>query len=430
MRSHNFDNLESGFVLSKLKIKTQKKNQKSTLNLFDIVYPIEGVDPTQGTENKNETIANTRRSTLKGKDNRINNIESDLSKIKVEKNEEEDEMWGKNKNNNRNSKKVKKESVLPSGANFDKIIPEVGVIVKGEKSKEIKEGGFDYVKKYNKPSFNELSKFISESINANSNYYSSLMNSHNDVNKNNGNINNYLNNDRSKTEENNYIGYKEEFNENNPLIQNAHNIKYYSPSKNKYNNDINLNKSNVNGRNRNLIQSYDRVKKDNSQFQSIQLSQNFNNLKLTNIFDDAINNSINNTNANKYAKEVDNIDNLNYLERAVLPFKNLRYKKQNGQRKLIDIGDNTNMKEYNDQAYINKFNSQIVNNKMWGKEDDDIYKMQERLNREMKGENQNKGLFRKQRNNNNRMKDFGMQIMTEGTSKRERKVPLFGGNLK
>ena len=67
---------------------------------------------------------------------------------------------------------------------------------------------------------------------------------------------------------------------------------------------------------------------------------------------------------------------------------------------------------------------------MWGKEDDDIYKMQERLNREMKGENQNKGLFRKQRNNNNRMKDFGMQIMTEGTSRRERKVPLFGGNLK
>ena len=431
LRSHNFDNLESGFVLSKLKIKTQKKNQKSTLNLFDIVYPIEGVDPTQGNENKNESIANTRRSTLKGKDNRINNIESDLSKIKVEKNEEEDEMWGKNKNNNRNSKKVKKESVLPSGANFDKIIPEVGVIVKGEKSKEIKEGGFDYVKKYNKPSFNELSKYISESINLNSNYYSSLMNSHNDVNKSNSNINNYLNNDRSITEENNYIGYKEVFDDNNPLIQNAHNLKYYSALGEYNKNSIRLSKSNINSRRRNLIQSYDKSRKENSQAQSIQLSQNFNSVKLTNIFDDVINNSISNTNVNKYAKEVDNIDNLNYLERAVLPFKNLRYKKKNGVRQLIDIGNiNNNIKEYKDQAYINKFNSQIVNNKMWGKEDDDVYKMQERLNREMKSENQNQSLFRKQRNNNNRMKDYGMQIMTEGTNKRERKVPLFGGNLK
>ena len=427
IRSHNVDNLEGGFVFSKLRIKTQKKNQKSTINLIDIVYPIEGLDQNQINENKNESMVNTRRSTLKGKEYLSNKIESDLSKIKVEKNEE-DNIWNKNNNNNKN-KKDKKESVLPSGANFEKIIPEVGVIVTGENAREVKEGGFDYVKKYNKPSFNELSKFISESINLNSNYYSSLMNSHNDINKtNNNSINNYLNNDRSRTEENNYIGYKEEFNDNNPLIQNAHNIKYYSPSGNRYNN-ISLNKSNINDRKKNLIKSYDRPNIDNSQYNSIQLSHNLNTLKLTNIFDDGINNS-NSPNMNKYAKEVDNIENLNYLERAVLPFKNLRYKKENGVRKLIDIGnENNNIKEYKDQAYINKFNSQIVNNKMWGKEDDDIYKMQEKLNREMKSENENKSLFRKQRNNN-RMKNFGMQIMTEGTNKRERKVPLFGGNIK
>lgn len=46
----------------------------------------------------------------------------------------------------------------------------------------------------------------------------------------------------------------------------------------------------------------------------------------------------------------------------------------------------------------------------------------------MKGENQNQSNFRKQRNN--RMKNYGMQIMTEGNNKRERKVPLFGGNIK
>jgi hypothetical protein len=235
IRSHNVDNLEGGFVFSKLRIKTQKKNQKSTINLIDIVYPIEGLDQNQINENKNESMVNTRRSTLKGKEYLSNKIESDLSKIKVEKNEE-DNIWNKNNNNNKN-KKDKKESVLPSGANFEKIIPEVGVIVTGENAREVKEGGFDYVKKYNKPSFNELSKFISESINLNSNYYSSLMNSHNDINKtNNNSINNYLNNDRSRTEENNYIGYKEEFNDNNPLIQNDNKIKYNSQSGNRYKN--------------------------------------------------------------------------------------------------------------------------------------------------------------------------------------------------
>ena len=53
-----------------------------------------------------------------------------------------------------------------------------------------KEGGFEYVKKYNKPSFNELSRFISESINMNSNNLSSLMNSNSDLNANNKSINN------------------------------------------------------------------------------------------------------------------------------------------------------------------------------------------------------------------------------------------------
>lgn len=430
LRSHNVENLEGGFVFSKLRIKTEKNKKKSKLNLFDIVYPIEGVESTPINENKNESIANTRGTTLKGKEVLLNKIEVDLSKIKVEKNEE-DKIWNNNVNNNNNNNKEKKESVLPSGANFDKIIPEIGVIITGENAREVKEGGFDYVKKYNKPSFNELSKFISESINLNSRNFSSLMNSNNDLNKNNNNINNYANNERLKTEENNYIGYKEEFNDNNPLIQNAHylnnNIKYYSPNSNRYNN-LGINNSILNSRKRNLFNSYDKVKAENGQFQSIQLSKNLNTQKLTNIFDDVINN---NTSLNDYlkTKDVDNLDNLNYLEKAVLPFKNLRYKKQNGIRKLIDIGnDNNNLKQNSDQAFINRFNSQIVNNKEWGKEEDDIYKMQEKLNREMKGENQYQSIFRKQRNN--RMKNYGMQIMTEGNNKRERKVPLFGGNIK
>ena len=99
-------------------------------------------------------------------------------------------------------------------------------------------------------------------------------------------------------------------------------------------------------------------------------------------------------------------------------------------RKLIDIGNENNIEKQNaGQVFMNKFNSQIINNKEWGKDDDDITKIQEKLNREMNNGNQQQSLFRKQRKNN-RMKNFGIQIMTEGNNKRERKVPLFGGNLK
>ena len=250
--------------------------------------------------------------------------------------------------------------------------------------------------------------------------------SNNDLNKNNrDNINNYANNDRK---DENYIGYKEEFTDNNPLIQGAlylnNNAKYYSPISNRYNN-LSINNLNSNSRKRNLFKSYDRIKTENNQYQSIQLSKNFesNNQNLKNIFDEA---QVNNLN-NKYIKsiDIDNTENMNYLEKAVLPFKNLRYKKQNGIRKLIGINDENNKDKYiPGQVFMNKFNSQIIKNKEWGKDEEDVYKLQERLNKEMNNEN----IFRKQRNNN-RMKNLGMQIMTEGNKVRERKVPLFGGIL-
>lgn len=429
LRSQNYENFEDGFVMSRPKIKTEKSKKKPTLELMDVVYPINGVEQSEGNEGKDEGTSNTRRSTLKGKDkdNVINKIQSDISKIKVEKNEE-DQMWNNN-NANKYNNKEKKESVVPSGANFDKIVPEVGVVITGENMREVKEGGFDYVKKYNKPSFNELSRYISESINLNSRNFSSFANSNNDLNKNNNNINNYGNNDYIRTDENNYIGYKDEFNDSNPLIQDAHyanNLKYRTPSKDRYNRLNNLS-LNISSNRRSLLRSVDRLQTENNQFQSIQLTKNLNSQKLTNIFDDDVVNNLNNNLINSL--NVDNIENMNYLEKAVLPFKKLRYQRQNnGIRKLINLdGENNKEKQYVDQTFMNKFNSQIVKNKEWGREEEDVYKMQEKLNREMRGDN-NQSMFRRQRNN--RMKDLGLQIMTEGNKNRERKVPLFGGNYK
>ena len=308
-------------------------------------------------------------------------------------------------------------------------MPEVGVIVTGENEKEKKEGGFEYVKKYNKPSFNELSRFISESINMNSNNFSSYLNSNGDINMNNRSINN----ESLKPDDNNYIGYREEFNENNPLMQNVHkmnnNMKYLSPDLKNYK-SLNNYISNINSRKRNLMNSYDKIIIETEQYQSIQLSKNFeeNHIRLKNIFDEPLTSNL----GKNYLKsiELNNLDKMNYFEKAVLPFKKFTNKKIRKDLNQKNKEKENVQKKNSDEAYINKFNSQIINNKDWGKEEEDALKVQEKLRAEIENENNPKSSLRLPRINNHRMKNFGMHIMTEGNNIRQRKMPLFGGNLK
>ena len=269
------ETLAGDFVSSRIRVKPDQNKKKEILTLKDVIYPIPGVELNSSKNIKNENINNNKEI--------MNKIDADISKIVVEKNFE-----NKVDKNNKNNKDKEKGSILPSGYNFDKFVPEVGVVVTGEKENEKKEGGFEYVKKYNKPSFNELSRFISESIN-NSNNFSSYLNSNSDINANIKSINN----NNLKTDDSNYIGYKEEFNENNPLMQNVHkmnnNIKYFSPDLKKFN-SLNIYNSNSNIRKRNLLNSYDKLNTEIEQYQSIQLSKNFdtNNIHLKNIFDEPL----------------------------------------------------------------------------------------------------------------------------------------------
>jgi hypothetical protein len=414
------ENLVGEFISSRIKIKAEKNKKKPTMELKDIVYPIQGIDLNTIKEGKTESIAPTRRASANFKEI-VNTVDSDISKIKVEKNYE---VKVTNDNNNKKNKDKDKISILPSGYNFDKFIPEVGVIITGEDEREKKEGGFEYVKKYNKPSFNEMSRFISESINLNSNNFSSLMNSSNDLNANNKSI---------KQDENNYIGYKEEFNENNPLMQNVHrmnsNEKYSSPNLKKLH-SLKIYDSNYNLRKRNLMNSYDKINTDIAQYQSIQLSKNFeeNHLQLKNIFDEP---NINNQNKN-YLKSIDanNLQKMNYYEKAVLPFKKFMNKKKRNELKLLKKEKENQQKKSSDEALINKFNVEIINNKEWGKGEEDPVKIQQKLREEMENENKPKSNLRLPRINYNRMKNLGIQIMTEGNNIRERKLPLFGGNFK
>ena len=413
------ETLAGDFVNSRFKIKPDKNKKKELKELKDIVYPIQGLELNSPKDIKNETFLNNKEIMKK--------IEADISKIQVEKNFDTKSLKNNNNNNNKNNKD--KGSILPSGYNFDKFVPEVGVIVTGENEKEKKEGGFEYVKKYNKPSFNELSRFISESINMNSNNFSSYLNSNSDINMNNRSINN----ESLKPDDNNYIGYREEFNENNPLMQNVHkmnnNMKYLSPDLKNYK-SLNNYISNINSRKRNLMNSYDKINIETGQYQSIQLSKNFeeNHIRLKNIFDEPLTSNL----GKNYLKsiELNNLDKMNYFEKAVLPFKKFTNKNIRKDLNQKNKEKENVQKKNSDEAYINKFNSQIINNKDWGKEEEDALKVQEKLRAEIENENNPKSSLRLPRINNHRMKNLGMHIMTEGNNIRQRKMPLFGGNLK
>ena len=407
------ETLAGDFVSSRIRVKPDQNKKKEILTLKDVIYPIPGVELNSSKNIKNENINNNKEI--------MNKIDADISKIVVEKNFE-----NKVDKNNKNNKDKEKGSILPSGYNFDKFVPEVGVVVTGEKENEKKEGGFEYIKKYNKPSFNELSRFISESIN-NSNNFSSYLNSNSDINANIKSINN----NNLKTDDSNYIGYKEEFNENNPLMQNVHkmnnNIKYFSPDLKKFN-SLNIYNSNSNIRKRNLLNSYDKLNTEIEQYQSIQLSKNFdtNNIHLKNIFDEPLTSNL----GKKYLKSIDtNLDKMNYFQKAVLPFKKFINKKNKKELKKIQKEKEKQQKKSSDEEFINKFNSKIINNKEWGKEEEDPKVIQEKLRQEMENEDKPNNNLRLPRINN-RMKNLGMKIMTEGSSIRLRKVPLFGGNLK
>ena len=411
LRSFN-EPLAVDFASSKIKVKSEQNKRKEILELKDVVYPIQGMELNNTNNTKNDTYSNMKDV--------VNKVDADISKIIVEKNYED--KINKNNLNKKNNNK-EKGSILPSGYNFDKFIPEVGVVITGENDKDKKEGGFGCVKKFNKPSFNELSRFISQSINSNN--FSSYLNS-SDLNANNKSINNeYL-----KTDENNYIGYKEEFNENNPLMQNVHkmnniNLKYSSPDLKKFNS---LKIYNPSSRQRKLLNSYDKINTEIGVNQSIQLSKNLeNNIHLKNIFDEPLTSNL----GKNYIKSIDvnDFDKMNYFEKAVLPFKKFTNKRKLNEQKQLQKEKEKLQKINSDEEYINKFNSKIINNKDWGKEDEDPAKIQQKLLEEIENENKPKNL-RLPRINNNRMKNLGMQIMTEGNNIRQRKTPLFGGNFK
>ena len=328
--------------------------------------------------------------------------------------------------------------VVPSGSNFSIIKPEIGVVILNkddDKKKEIKDGGFDYIKKYNKPSMYEFSKLVMETSHLNSKIISSgliesKINEINEIKK--INKKNELN-----REDYNYNGYMMEFNDNNnPLFQGALSINdkkrnFSSLISTKNNSEIdkdsNSDKYKINIiKGRNILKSTTNEKYSKNKYNSMSSINNMqNSIKLTNnikvpnlysIFHDTINIEKNNESINNY-----NDKDYYFLEKSrnnsALPIIGLR-KKEVNENELSII---KNKKE--GRRIINKFNYKIIKDRKWGQEDEKKIKEREALNF---------GLENKSNNNihsdlNKQIKNSrdNFMIIKDTFSKRNRKAHLF-----
>ena len=278
--------------------------------------------------------------------------------------------------------KNREQEIKLGGNNFELVQPETGVIISNENNNQKKEGGFNYLKKYNKPSMNEYNKLSYNSQNS-INFLSSYMPIYDD------NFN--------SNENQNYIGYKEEFSENNnPLLQDGYKMPSLNSTrnnnefKNEGNENKNINKDNLDllknkkkflkiGKNKTpkiLIHSYDyhnnRMNSNRyKSFNSIRLNDNMADSNLKNIFNENEENKI-----NKKYNSIEN-DSYSYLRnKEYILSINRKYKKR---RELPLITENNGNKNILDELVdinkINKFNYRIVKNKKWGNDNhpDPIY---------------------------------------------------------
>ena len=285
-----------------------------------------------------------------------------------------------------------KNKVLPSGHNFDKIIPEVGVIIKHDDNQnQIKEGGFEYYSKYNKPSVNEYSTLMMETLKVNNHLLTSSLSS--------GNLNKNNSHNIYSTETQEYNGYKQEFNENNnPLIQNA--IQTLSVKKQLKLNDGNITKTLIKNKSSIIPHTYSTNNKKrlfntlDGKHYKIKNTELFNNIKIKknlvpNLYSfltvsdkpekdenkDILSNEINKGKLKVVNGSSDTTIKSNniikYHSIIPLPKKKINLKEKNILPKIKINNNNMSQNKENHleligEDLINDFNSKIIKNKHWG----------------------------------------------------------------
>ena len=251
----------------------------------------------------------------------------------------------------------------PSGQNFDKIIPEIGVNIISEK-KEKKEGGLDFTKKFNKPSMEEFSKlaFDTESLNSQKLLSSNLIFSNNKLNSSNSisktnsknnitDININDNNTQNKVD-NNYIGYSKQFSSiDNPLIQNAHKI---------INNNLN-DESIQNSQISSISNSIQHYSYAGNSFRTKLLSNEM-----------TLGKNYYNSNLRSYFYEKEDDNNNSYIH-SNQQYKSIKPTGSNFLNNKLSKKSSfiPNIKVTN-EVMIDKFNSNIIKNKNWGSDNNNL----------------------------------------------------------
>ena len=339
MKNRKLDDFTKGIIPAK-----STKNLDSNFN----------IDEDEEEEKFNKF--NNRRSSLKIGKNTIKKIREESEIIR----NPNDEDLFKRKNKLKILEK-KNDYIIPSGQNFDIMIPEVGVTIINEKKKK-KIGGFNFSEKFNKPSMEEFSKLAFDTENLNSKRFLSGSLSHKKI-LSDSNVNNT--NDNNK---NNYIGYSKEFNNDNPLIQNAH--------------PIILNKRNSFSQNN--ILNHDNLNYNKSELMNeIKLSKKLNNvINLKSIFNE-------------------NDENKNFKSYKNLNIKSMRPTGSNIFRRnisgnLFKFKTEENNYDIINEKKIDKFNFKIVKDRNWGLDNDQF---------------NNKNNYFVKPHKNNHIKELGVRIV-------------------
>ena len=285
-----------------------------------------------------------------------------------------------------------KNKILPSGLNFDKIIPEVGVIIKNDDNqRQIKEGGFAYYSKYNKPSVNEYSALMMETLKINHHLLTSSLSS--------GNLNKNNSHNIYNTETQEYNGYKQEFNDNNnPLIQNAFQTlsvkKQLKLNDNKITKTLVKNKSNIIPHTYNINNNKSLFNTIDDKHYKIKNTELFNNIKIkknmipnlysfltvsdkpdkdedNEILFNGIKRGKLKVNGSSDAIIKSNNNNNKYHLNVPLPKKIINLKEENILPKIKINNNNMSQNKENNleligEDLIDDFNSKIIKNKNWG----------------------------------------------------------------
>ena len=279
-------------------------------------------------------------------------------------------------------KYIKKEEIVPSGNNFDIMVPSDGVIITNL-NKKSKKGNFNFHKIFNKMSTNQYSKILNDTTQLNQNF--------NNLYESNASTNYLLNN---------YI-------ENSSSIKNN-------------NNNNNITNSNL------LINSKDSISQINQNSYINKTNQSINNNSVNNIFENSLN-YLNNNNKYKSSNNIFiNTKNETNSIRALLfdgsDYDNNNYKKSN----LYSINkSNKNIfnNKYNKIFENNfKFNNHHINTNVNNKDDEDKYNQNE-------DDNKN-SYFYLLNNNNNEYKNNNNNISFRELNKRLKNKEIYFINKK